>query len=255
MSDALRGRRIVVTRPRAQADALAAQIAAHGGEPMVFPLLDIAPADDQRPLQAAISRLSSYTWVVFISPNAVAFSLPAILVAAPWPTAVQAVAIGPGTVAALAGHGVVSVLAPSTRFDSEAVLDLPDLQAARVVDRRVLIVRGNGGRELLADTLRARGAEVDLVSCYRRLPPPSGEPLQALLHDRRVDAMTLSSSEGLRHLFDLLDEPARWQLARTPLFVPHPRIAEQAKQLGLTEVILTGPADAGIIDALCGHCW
>jgi len=253
MSEVLRGRRIAVTRPRAQAAGLAAQIAAQGGEPIVFPLLEISAVDDPAPLTDAVSRLHSYALVIFISPNAVAFAMPAILAAGPWPSGALAVAIGQGSVAALASHGLVTVIAPSARFDSEGVLELPELQPERVAGRRVLILRGNGGRELLAETLRARGAEVDLASCYRRSAPTSPEPLQALLHAGALDAVTVSSSEGLRHLLALLDLPARVRLEQTPLFVPHPRIVEQAKQLGLPEVILTGPADAGIIEALCAH--
>jgi len=255
MSEVLRGRRIAVTRPRAQAAGLAAQIAAQGGEPIVFPLLEISAVGDPAPLEEAVSRLYSYALVIFISPNAVAFSMPAILAAGSWPNGVPAAVIGQGSLAALASYGLATVIAPSVRFDSEGMLDLPELQPERVAGQRVLILRGNGGRELLAETLRARGAEVELVSCYHRSAPTSPEPLQSLLHAGALDAVTVSSSEGLRHLLELLDRPARVRLEQTPLFVPHPRIAEQAERFGLPEVILTGPADAGIIEALCAHRW
>jgi uroporphyrinogen-III synthase len=252
----LHGRTVVVTRPRAQAAALAARIAALGGEAVVFPLLEIEPAVDPAPLAALADRLGEYALAVFVSPNAVEHSLPVLLARAPWPAGLQAAAVGQSTVAALAERGVPGAIAPRERFDSEALLELPALQAERIAGRRVAILRGNGGRELLADTLRARGAHVDCVPCYRRLPPHAGAaPLVALWAAGRLDALTVSSSEGLRNLVDLLDPEARTHLAATPLFVPHARIAEAATALGLRRVILTGPADAGILDGLCAYNW
>ncbi|SBT07974.1 Uroporphyrinogen III synthase HEM4 [Candidatus Accumulibacter aalborgensis] len=255
MTALLRGRKIAVTRPRAQASSLAALIAEQGGEPVIFPLLEISPAADTAPLLSAIADLDSYALAVFISPNAVAFSLPIILARRKWPAGLQAVAIGQGSVAALAAYGIEHTLAPSERFDSEAVLELPALQRQHVAGKRVVIFRGNGGRELLADTLRARAAEVDCVGCYQRSAPGDAAPLQALLHAGELDALTVSSSEGLRNLVDLLDGAARDALRHTPLFVPHRRIADLAQELGLPRVILTGPADAGIIAALRTHDW
>lgn len=252
----LQGRTIVVTRPRAQAEALAGMIAAQGGTAVVFPVLDIAPADDPAPLQAALARLDDYALAIFISPNAVDFSLPAILAVRSWPSALRAAAIGQSSVAALAKHGVEGAIVPSGQFDSEALLSLAELQAGRVAGRKVLILRGNGGRELLADTLRERGATVDCVPCYRRSPPPGGaETLLALWREQRLDALTISSSEGLRNLVDLLDADGRRALARTPMFVPHQRIRQVAGQLGLQNAILTGPADAGIVAGLCAYNW
>ncbi|MBP6708262.1 MAG: uroporphyrinogen-III synthase [Candidatus Accumulibacter sp.] len=255
MTQPLSGRTIVVTRPRAQAVRLAAWINEQGGEAVVFPLLEISPVVDPTPLHAAITRLDAYSLAVFVSPNAVDFSLPALLACRTWPAALRPVAIGPSTVAALASHGVEGTLAPLGRFDSEAVLELPQLQAAAVAGKRVLIFRGNGGRELLAAVLRERGAEVDYVSCYQRSAPRDGDLLEALWRSDRLDALTLSASEGLRNLLDLLDERARACLRRTPVFLPHQRIAELARQLGLQRVILTGPADAGIMAALSAYNW
>lgn len=255
MSLPLQGRTIVVTRPLAQAAPLAGLIAAQGGVPVVFPLLEIGPADDRQALSAAIGALEDYSLAIFISPNAVDFSLPAILAARPWPAGLQAAAVGPGTVAQLASHGVEGAVAPRARFDSEALLELPELQSARLAGRRVAIFRGNGGRELLADTLRERGATVDCVTCYHRSAPTDAAPLLALWRADRCAALTVSSSEGLRNLVDLLDGEGRAQLRTTPVFVPHQRIAEIAGTLGLQRVVLTGPADAGIIAGLCAYNW
>ncbi|SDI66525.1 uroporphyrinogen-III synthase [Propionivibrio dicarboxylicus] len=245
----LRGRRVLVTRPAAQSAALAGMIAALGGEAVCFPLLDIGPIDVATEGADDKHVLASYDFAVFISPNAVDYGLPRVL-GDGWPAATRAVAIGPSTVAALAAHGIGPVLAPSGRFDSEAVLALPEFSAAAVAGRRVLILRGNGGRELLAETLRARGATVDCLSCYRRSAPADMSPLVALLRNGGVDAVTLSSSEGLRNLWSALTPDDRQRLVHLPVFVPHARIAEEAAALGLQRVLATAPADAGLVAAL-----
>ena len=252
----LAGRTIVVTRPRAQADGLAAAIRAAGGEPFIFPLLDIGPPPDPAPLAEAASRLGDYALAVFISPNAVDYSLPALLANGAWPAGLLPAAVGQGTVRVLAAAGIAGAVAPSERFDSEALLELPALQAERVAGRRVAIFRGDGGRELLADTLRQRGATVDCIPCYSRSAPANGAaPLLSRWNSDGIDAFTVSSSEGLRYLVDMLDADDRARLAETPVFVPHARIAENAAALGLREVIQTGPADAGIIEGLRTYNW
>lgn len=252
----LSGRSIVVTRPLAQAGTLADMITAAGGEAVIFPLLEIGPAPDPAPLADAVARIGGYSLAIFISPNAVDYSLPAILSRGPWPSTLTPAAVGQGTVRALAVHGVSGAVAPTQRFDSEALLELPELQAAQVSGRSVAIFRGDGGRELLADTLRERGARVDCIPCYSRSAPAGGAaPLMQRWQERRLDALTVSSSEGLRYLVDMLDADGRNRLATTPVFVPHERIAENAAALGLKNVILTGPADAGIIAGLSTYNW
>jgi uroporphyrinogen-III synthase len=255
MSRRLHGQRILVTRPAAQAGTLAALIAGAGGEPVCFPLLEISAASDPRPLQQATARLDDYALAVFISPNAVDYSLPSILAQRRWPAGLQAAAIGQSTVAQLATYGIERVIAPRLRFDSEALLELPALQAERVAARRVLILRGNGGRELLAETLSQRGATVDCVTCYQRSSPVDAAPLVSRLRQGQLQALTISSSEGLRNLWSMLGPDDRQRLSELPVFVPHQRIAEVAAALGMRRVALTAPADAGIIEGLCTFNW
>lgn len=256
MTQPLLGKRIVVTRPRGQADALAGMIASLGGEAVLFPLIEISAAEDGQALPQALAQLGDYSLAVFVSPNAVDFSLPAVLAQGRWPETLRAAAVGQGSADALARYGVPAVIVPQRQFDSEALLALPEMQAGAVAGKRVLILRGNGGRELLADTLRARGARVDCVACYRRSPPgDSAAALLALRQAGRLDAFTVSSSEGLRNLLDLLDDAGRRLLAQTPVFVPHWRIQEVAEQLGLRKVVLTDAADAGILAGLRAYNW
>lgn len=252
----LAGRTIVVTRPQAQAAPLAQAIVLAGGEPLVFPLLEISPAADPQPLIAAASRLADYALAVFISPNAVEHALPVLLAQQAWPPSLIPAAVGQGTVKVLAERGIPGCIAPTERFDSEALLDLPELAAGRVRGKRVAIFRGDGGRELLADSLRERGATVDCITCYRRSGPSAGvAPLVAAWRAGRLAALTVSSSEGLRYLFDLLDEEGRAFLQKTPIFVPHARIAENARALGLSNIILTAAADAGLLAGLVAYNW
>lgn len=255
MNASLQGKRILVTRPAAQAGELAALIAEQGGEPVLFPLLDIAPAEDWQPLLSAVERLGDYAVAVFVSPNAVACSLPRILSRGPWPPGLPAAATGPGTAEKLAGFGIRDVLVPAGRYDSEALLELRPLQAECVAGRKVLILRGDGGREWLASTLRERGAAVDCVTCYRRSAPVDASRLVSLLRNNGLDAVTVSSSEALRNLQALLDTVSRERLLTLPVFVPHGRIADAAAKLGLTRVVLTRPADAGIVEGLCAYDW
>ena len=253
---ALAGKTIVVTRPLAQAKDLADAIEAAGGHPLIFPLLEILPVDDTRELDAAIRHLDTAALAIFISPNAVDHALTAILKERPWPDNIQAAAVGPGSVKTLAAHGILNCLLPAERFDSEALLTLPEFAAAQVSGKHVMIFRGDSGRELLADTLRERGARVECVTCYqRRGPGQDFSPLSAAWAGSRLDAIALSSSEALRHLVSGIDVGDRAHLAATPVFVPHARIAETAHSLGLKTVILTPPADAGLLAGLCAYNW
>jgi len=255
-SGALAGRTIVVTRPRDQAAPLAAMIAAAGGTALLFPLLEISPVDDHCQLAAAASRLADYRLAVFVSPNAVTYALPTLLAAGDWPPSLIPAAVGPGTVRALQDAGVTGCIAPRERFDSEGLLALPEFAAPEVLDRRVVIFRGDGGRELLADTLRQRGATVDTVTCYRRSGPAGGfASLLDAWRDGRLDALVVSSSEALRYLVDGLPPEAHAYLRQTPLFVPHARIAENARALGLGRIVLTEAADSGLIRGLLAYNW
>jgi len=246
---ALRGRRIVVTRPAGQNEALAELIRAAGGEPVVFPTLEIREAEDPRPLAVAADRLERYDIAVFISPNAVEKAMAAIRSRRAWPAGVQAATVGSGSEQALRRHGVERVIAPRERFDSEALLERPEL--ANVGGKRIVIFRGEGGRELLGEALRDRGATVDYVECYRRVRPDAdARPLLRAWESGEIDAVTVTSSEGLRNLFDMLGEPGRTPLRRTPLFAPHQRIAQSARALGCECVVETAPGDAGIAAAL-----
>ncbi len=245
----LQGRHIVVTRPAGQAAHLASALVGLGAKPVLFPVLAIFDIEDQTPLLDLAIRLDRFDLAAFVSPNAVEKALPVILGHRPWPVGLRAATVGRSSEQALAAFGIRDVVAPNERFDSEALLELPELQD--VQGKRVVIFRGDGGRELLAETLVARGAEVEYVTCYRRgKPDVDAAPLLKLWGDGQLDAVTVTSSEGLRNLFDMVGKLGQAWLRKTPVFVPHQRIAEQARELGCHEIILTGPADDGLIGGL-----
>jgi len=247
----LAGRSVVVTRPAGQADSLCAALAALGAEPLRFPLLTIAPVADPAPLQAVARRLADFSLAFFVSPNAVNLALDAMLPVAPWPASLAIATVGKGSEAALAARGFADVIAPQSGFDSESVLALPAFQAGAVAGKRVLILRGDGGRDLLGDTLAQRGATVEYLTCYHRGGPADDPaPLVARARAGRLDALTLTSSEGVAHLAAL---PGVGDLRPVPVFVPHPRIAAAAREAGFPAVIATGPGDRGLIDGLVRH--
>ncbi|HET7832268.1 MAG TPA: uroporphyrinogen-III synthase [Gallionella sp.] len=240
----LAGLKIVVTRPRDQAVQLAQRIEQAGGVPLLFPLLDIEAVPDNPTLQQQIARLDQFNLAIFISPNAVHYGMAAIHANGHLPRHLKIATVGQGSARALRGLGVAEVIAPVERFDSEGLLALPELQ--QVAGWRILIFRGNGGRELLGETLRARGATVEYACCYQRSKPQFD--VGALLSSA-PDVITVTSSEALMYLWHMLDSQAS-ALRATPLFVPHARIAELAREQGWQEVHVTPAGDDGLLAGL-----
>ncbi|TNC95558.1 MAG: uroporphyrinogen-III synthase [Gallionellaceae bacterium] len=233
---------IVVTRPRDQAVGLTQSITKLGGNVILFPLLEIAPAVDASELNTLKQHLSAYDLLVFISPNAVKYGMNALGTV---PNDMHVATIGQSSAQALHDLGVAQVIAPTERFDSEALLALSALQS--VAGWKVAILRGNGGRELLGDTLKARGALVDYVTCYERSKPEldTDSLLKASPH-----ALNVTSSEALGNLWQGLPEAHKPRFANLPLFVPHARIADLARQQGWKNIILTEAGDDGLLAAL-----
>jgi len=249
---ALAGRTIVVTRPAAQAGGLIEGIRAAGGMPVAFPVLEILDAADRGPLDAVLDRLDDFDIAIFISPTAVDKAMNLIRARRELPAHLRVAAIGKGSARELARFGVTGVIVPQGRFDSEGLLALPDF--ADVAGRRVVVFRGEGGRELLGDTLTARGARVEYAECYRRARPDSdAQALLRLWARGGIDAIVVTSSEGLRNLFDMVGRLGQQWLRRTPVFVPHERIAAAGRELGLASVVVTEAGDAGALEAMASH--
>ena len=236
----LQGRGILITRPREQAQGLAKLIEAAGGRAILFPAIEIQAVP--------LPNLAEFDLAIFVSPTAVKQALAAMK----WPQRAKAAAVGRGTQRELERHGIKGIIAPESGADSEALLAVPELQ--RVAGRRIVILRGEGGRSLLGDTLAARGAHVEYAECYRRVRPQTDSgPLLTAFAKGAVHAVTVSSAEGLENLFEMLGAAGREHLKKTPLFVPHPRIAAEAKRLGLGEASVGGASDEEMLERLVAY--
>ncbi|MFC5480915.1 uroporphyrinogen-III synthase [Massilia suwonensis] len=247
---------VVITRPRAQADGLAQAVTALGRTPVLLPLLEIAPLADQSQLSTVLAGLDGYALVAFVSPNAIDAAFAHV---AHWPRQVAIAVLGEGSRMALARHGLdasnATILGPldPTRSDSENLLASLDL--AQLAGKRVLIVRGESGRELMADGFRAAGAEVTVVAAYRRSVPALDAALAAQLHALLAapNDWIITSSEALRGLVDLLRQLGDVEVEKMQqqhVIVPHARIAATAQALGLARVTLTGSGDERLLAAL-----
>ena len=238
----LAGLNIIITRPREQALELAQRIQQQGGNALLFPLLGITSAHNQVALHAFAHHVATYDLLIFISPNAVKYGMAALGQLSP---SIKVASVGQSSAQALRDAGVTQVIAPTERFDSESLLALPEL--THVMGRRIAILRGDGGRELLGDTLKTRGAQVEYVTCYQRSKPALDI---AALRAAQADALSVTSSEALAHLWQMLDAPDKTALSKLPLFVPHARIAALAQEQGWQKIITTASGDDGLLAAL-----
>ena len=246
---ALAGCGIAITRPAAQAAFLAELIRAQGGNPVLFPLLEITELEDYSAFDRTLAQLPQCDWAIFISINAVENSVPRILQHGSWPAQVRCVGIGPTTATALSSFGLTDILSPQQHFDSEGLLELAEMQG--MTGKRVMIFRGIGGRDLIASTLRERGAEVVFAECYRRHnPQPDAGDLPRLWQNKHLQAIVVTSSEALRNLLALGENGTADWLRTTPLCVNHPRISELAHNHGLQAITASGPGDGAMLQCL-----
>src|SRR5471030_1211429 len=258
---------VVITRPLAQARPLAELTAPATLASAAAATTSAAAATAVTPATAAIPATlvtPYYALVAFVSPNAIDAAFAHI---AQWPAGVTLAVLGEGSRAALAAHGVTPanahIVSPadSAHSDSEHLLQTLDLAALR--GQPVLIVRGESGRELMADGLRAAGAVVDVVPAYRRSVPRLTPQLAATLRDllAQQNDWIITSSEALRGLCELLAQldaqhaDATQQscvvlMQQQHLIIPHARIAETANNLGFSRLTLTRSGDERLLAAL-----
>ena len=250
----LAGKRILVTRPSGQAERLAALICEAGGEALQVPSIEIRALSDPAAFFAVADRLESFDLAIFVSRNAVRSALDLLRArrgGTPWPAHLKVATIGQGSRSELEARGFCGVIAPPAQSDSESLLTLPEFAA--IGGKRIVIFRGDGGRKVLGDTLAARGASVEYAACYRRVRPEANSALRDSWAGDAVDAVTVSSTEGLANFLAMLGEDAVQRLASVALFVPHPRVAEEAARRGLGTTIVAGPGNAEMAAALVAY--
>ncbi len=245
----LAGLGVLVTRPQGQGENLSELIEAAGGRAIRFPLLEIVPVPLDAEGPRTLADLAGCDWLVFVSSNAVRHGLACIRSVgepAAWP---KVAAIGQATADELERQGVEVDLAPKQQFNSEALLALPEF--ADVTGQRILIVRGAGGREVLADTLKARGAEVTYAEVYRRAASQvDPAPLLERWRSGEIDLVTVTSGEALDILEQIVVGDHSGQLRSTPLAVIGERIAQKARGLGYANVMAVEAGDESLLAAV-----
>lgn len=246
----LAGIGVLVTRPAHQAEPFCALVREAGGEPIRFPTLEIAPASDPAPADALLGALGRFDLAIFISPNAVTWGLERAARFGGLPTGLGIAAVGAATARCLSQAGYPPQAVPEKSFDSEALLALPLL---RDIDgKRVLIVRGEGGRPLLGDELHARGARIEYAEVYRRaLPQADPVPLLVRWARGEVKVVTVTSLEGLENLRAMLGAAGERHLTTTPMIIAGERMAAGLREAGYTEgARAENASDAGMFEAL-----
>jgi uroporphyrinogen-III synthase len=238
---------VLVTRPAAQCTLLCEEIVRQGGSAIPFPAVEIEPLG-----LAVAAAPVEFDLIVFVSVNAVEHGAPRITKGA----STRIAAIGRATAAALAEAKLAADIVPEAGFTSEALLAHPQLQLAD--GARVLIVHGEGGRELLKDTFVAQGMAVETLEVYRRVRPVVDAARVAEIEarwadeDAGIDVVTVTSIETLENLQAMLTERGRQLLSRTALLVPSRRIVAAAVGAGLRgdAIVAPGADDASMIGAL-----
>ena len=241
---------IAITRPEGQARKLSAAIEQDGAAAILFPLIAIAPLDDYSQFEQTLEQLEQADWAIFISTNAVENAFPHIAKLYPTlPNKLKFAAIGPQTAKELTLNGVNNVLTPHMRFDSEALLALDEMK--NVAHNKVLIFRGIGGREVLADTLKNRGAEVIFAECYQRVNPQTDcSLLNQLWQENQCHAIVVTSSEAMRNLLKMTNNAKDDWIRNIKICVNHARIAEETASFGLQVFVAEAPGDEAMLKCL-----
>ncbi|WP_095112855.1 uroporphyrinogen-III synthase [Pseudomonas sp. Irchel 3H7] len=244
--------RLLLTRPAEDCAALAETLAAQGIFSSCLPLLEIAPLPVSEKIRRAITQLPSCSAVIVVSKPAARIALDLLdgtsALTMPW------FSVGAATAQILLDHGLDANF-PADGDDSEALLQLPRLrEAISQPGAQVLILRGEGGRELLAERLRERGASVEYLELYRRdLPAYAPDELPRRIAAERLNGLVVSSGQGFEHLRQMAGDA--WPtIAPLPLFVPSPRVAELARAAGAQTVVdCRGASAAALLTALREH--
>jgi uroporphyrinogen-III synthase len=243
--------RLLVTRPAAQSARLCALLETAGYEAISLPAIEILDPVNLYELEAVCDELDSYDLAVFVSVNAVQKGVEFVLDRREWPEQTAIATVGASSAEALLPYGLSTDYVPRQQFNSEALLALDELQD--MTGQRVIIFRGNGGREYLHDTLTDRGAEVGYVEAYRRACPVVDEvAMLKLLRPGYLDYIIVTSNETLQNLFEMAGAAGQPLLSETPLVVVSQRQSMLARQLGFKQVPLlaANASDAAIVAAV-----
>ncbi len=251
MHDIERPTGVLVTRPAAQAQGLAALLRRHAMHPILFPVLEIEPVGETPVLQAKLQRLPECDLAVFISSNAVVHGVRKVQqVLGHWPPQVAVAAVGPATLKTLQNYGINVDIVPQGRFDTEGLLAHPALQ--RLGAKTVAIFRGRGGREKLAQELALRGAGIEYFEVYQRRLPHETDRSIFEKWAEQVNIVVCTSNNSLRNLLEIAGTKDSRLVLETPLLVVSTRMRQQATQLGFKRgiTVADSAADSAIVAAI-----
>ncbi len=249
----LAGKRIVITRARAQAEQFARRVEDLGGEVVEFPTIEIRAPESFAEFDAALENIASYDWLIFTSVNSVEPFLTRLKEKGKTAAALHRLkvgAIGPETAKRLENAGIRTALVPD-RYQAEGILDA--VSAEKMRGKRVLIPRAAEAREILPETLRQRGATVDVIIAYRTaLPVVDVRPLAELLAGRRVDAVTFTSSSTVRNFVRLFGGKSLAEIVNgSRIACIGPITAETVKDLGgRAEIVAREFTVSGMVRAM-----
>ena len=240
-----------MTRPAHQAENLSLLIEERGGVAVRFPTLAIAALDDAGTIQSTLADMDRYQWLIFISANSVTMhdyysdsdKIKKF-------DSVRIAAIGKATAQALILAGLPVDLVPESGYNSEALLAMPQMQ--QMNGQSCLIIRGEGGREELATTLRSRGANVEYLDVYKRIIPGiDNTQVSLLIEQDKLDVITVTSGEALQNLLIMLEEKHHHRLFEVPLVVVSNRIRQIAADIGFKRIAVThSPSDVAILETV-----
>jgi uroporphyrinogen-III synthase len=242
---------VLITRPQHQSNHLCELVEQQGWNAIRFPTLEITALSNDKITQQ-LKIIDQYHWVIFVSANAVDFSCRAKRGNIECFANSSIVAVGKATEKALLNANLQVALIPKDRFNSEGILATPEM--LHVQGKSFLIVRGEGGRETLANELRKRGATVDYLEVYTRQQPVLDSSTVAdKLQQGMLDAITITSGDALTNLLAMIDQGLHKQLLNIPLIVVSDRIKALADVLGFIHIAVTKKTgDAAIIETIAG---
>lgn len=242
---------MLVTRPVHQAAQLIELIQSAGGHAYKFPAIEIRSVGNRSALLTEIESLPECDYAFFISPNAVTYGIDAISESiGALPQSLRLACIGAGTIAALKDAGYQCHVSPVDNFNSEALLDLPELRDIK--DKRIVIFRGNDGRDKLRNELVKRGAHVEYIACYERAAPTTDiKPVVSELANNNIDIISFTSADAARNIVTMLGDQAAYILA-LPVIAISKRVADVCRTLGFTgKIILTkAVSDEAIVNCM-----
>ena len=237
----LAGSKVLVTRPEQQAKPLCDLIVKAGGQAIAFPAIEIVPIPTSNWAEIA---LAEQDMIIFVSRNAVSYFIEALT--EPLPNQILLASVGAGSAASMHHHGLRVDIQPEKSIGSEGLLLMPEFD--NMVDKKILIVRGKGGRELLADTLTQRGGIVQYLEVYERvLPSPSVAQCEQAL---TADYIVCTSVAGVKNLSVLLQKGLK-KIVDKPMLVMSERIKAYAASVGFQNIIVTDTSsDKAVVELL-----